>query len=216
MPIAGVIFDLDGVLIHSAKAHYQSWRALVAEHGLDVTEERFLRTFGRQNRDIIPLLWGCELAPQTVDQLGERKEALYRDIVRGRIPLAQGAADLVRDCAACGMKLAIGSSTHPANIELTLAETGLGDYFAATVSDDDVTKGKPNPEVFEIAANRLGLPPRSCVVVEDAPAGVEAALAAGCAAVGVTTHHSRDALSAADRVVDSLTELSAESLRELR
>ncbi len=216
MPIAGVIFDLDGVLIHSAQAHYQSWRALVTEHGLEVTQERFMETFGRQNNDIIPLLWGRELDAETVDQLGEQKEALYRDIVRGRVPLADGAADLVRDCAGAGLKLAIGSSTHPANIDLVLTETALRGYFDATVSAADVKKGKPNPEVFEMACQRLGLPPQDCVVLEDAPAGIAAAVAAGCASVGVTTHHCREALCDADWVVDSLTEVSAEMLSKLR
>ena len=216
MPITGVIFDLDGVLIHSADAHFQSWRALVREHGLDVSHERFMQTFGRPNQDILPILWGKELSRETVDRLGERKEALYRQMVSGNIQVGEGAVALVRDCAEAGMKLAIGSSTHPANIDLVLSETALRGLFDATVSGADVERGKPDPAVFNLAAMRLGLPPGECVVIEDAPVGISAALAAGCAAVGITTHHDRDALSGADWIVDSLKEVSAATLAALR
>ncbi|RJP34097.1 MAG: HAD family phosphatase [Phycisphaerales bacterium] len=216
--IHGVIFDLDGVLILTADAHFKSWEQLVAENGLAVTREQFLSTFGRPNRDIIPRLWGGPLDAATIDALGERKEELYRRIVRGALPVAGGANELIRACHAAGLKLAIGSSTHPQNLALTMAQTGWGPYFAATVTGRDVSRGKPDPEVFQLAAARLGLSPQECVVIEDAPAGIQAARAAGCAAVGVMTHHGAEALWAAGAglVVGTLEELTVLTLRQLR
>lgn len=216
MPIRAVIFDLDGVLIDSAQAHRASWEALAVENGLKYSKEQFSRTFGLQNRDIIPLLWGRALPANEIETLGERKETLYRERVRGRIRPLPGAVELVRACHDAGLVLALGSSTHPENVALTLDELGISRYFTATVSAADIARGKPHPDVFLEAARRALVHPREAVVVEDAPAGVEAALAAGCMAVGITSHHPAAALSEAHLVVYSLTELNPERLMNLR
>ena len=208
MPISGVIFDLDGVLIDSASPHHESWRLLAKELGARVTEEQFLATFGRQNRDIIPLLFGDDLSQQRIGELSERKEALYRDLVRGRIQPLEGAVELVRGCRREGLKLAIGSSSHPANIDLALQELGIPDCFDAIVHGEEVTRGKPDPQVFLAAAQRLGLAPAACAVIEDAPSGVQAALTAGMTAIGLTTYHPAERLADAHRVIDSLADLT--------
>ncbi|MCC7291051.1 MAG: HAD family phosphatase [Phycisphaerales bacterium] len=215
MAIEGVIFDLDGVLIDSAAAHLESWRRLASRHGLSVSDAQFSQTFGRQNRDIIPILWGQPLPPDEVAALADGKEAAYRDIVRGRVTeiTMPGARALIRDCHASGMKLAIGSSTPPENVELALGEMGVAQLFSACVTSRDVTRGKPHPDVFLQAADRIDLDPARCVVIEDAPSGIDAALAAGCVAVGLTSHHSREKLAHAHSVIGALTELTAQRLR---
>lgn len=215
MPICAVIFDLDGVLIDSAQAHRASWEALAAENGLKYSKAQFSRTFGLQNRDIIPLLWGRALPANEIETLGERKEALYRERVRGRIRPLPGAVELVRACHDAGMVLALGSSTHPENVALALDELGISRYFTAAVSAADIARGKPHPDVFLEAARQASVRPQEAVVVEDAPAGIEAALAAGCMAVGITSHHPAAALSKAHLVVYSLLELSPERLMTL-
>ncbi|MHC4065237.1 MAG: HAD family hydrolase [Planctomycetota bacterium] len=212
MAIAAMIFDLDGVLIDSAAPHHESWRLLAGELGARVTEEQFLTTFGRQNRDIIPLLFGDHLSDKRVGELSERKEAIYRDLVRGRIQPIAGAVELARGCRRAGLKLAVGSSGHPANIDLALQELGIAECFDVIVHGNEVTRGKPDPQVFLTAAQRLELPPADCAVIEDAPSGVQAALAAGMTAIGLTTHHPRERLSAAHRVIDSLLELTPQGI----
>jgi beta-phosphoglucomutase len=211
MKAKAVIFDLDGVLIDSAEPHHQSWRLLAKELGQDVTAEQFAASFGRQNRDIIPMLFGPDLDDR-VGELSARKEELYRELVRGRLPAIPGGAELVGECRRAGLKLAIGSSTPRANIDLALDELGLADCFDVIVSDADVARGKPDPEVFLTAARRLGVPPRDCVVIEDAPSGVQAALAAGMKVVGLTTQHPPERLAQAHLVVDQLTGLSWETI----
>lgn len=205
----GVIFDMDGVLVDSAGAHLESWRLLAAELGESIDESLFAQTFGRQNKDIIPLVFG-RTGDDDIRRLADRKESLYRDLVRASPPVVAGAVDLVRSLHEAGAVLAVGSSAPRANVELVLSAMGAEDCFAALVTSELVSRGKPDPEVFEKAAERLGLPPSRCVVIEDAPAGVAAAKAAGARCIGVRLHHSAAELGAADATVARLEELTAE------
>ena len=215
MTIRAVIFDLDGVLIDSGPAHLESWRKLGAELGVEVGAEQFAATFGRQNRDIIPLLFGQHLDARRVDELSERKEAQYRDLVRGRIKEIPGSVALVSACRQAGLRLAVGSSGHPVNIELALEELGIADCFEAVVTGHDVNRGKPDPQVFLLAAAKLGVDPAACAVIEDAPSGIEAALAADMTAIGLTSHHPRDRFGRAHLVLDALTELTPATIGDL-
>ena len=215
VPVAGVIFDLDGVLIDSADAHLESWRVLAQKRGKTISEACFLSTFGRSNADIIPILFPEEATPEGLRKIAEEKEAAYRDLVRGQLPVVPVAVELVRCCHAAGLKLAIGSSTPPENISLALGEMRVSDCLLAAVSGDDVRRGKPDPETFLTAADRLGLAPAACVVIEDAPAGVEAALRAGMRVAAVATTHPAEELAEAHCVRASVADLSPELLRRV-
>jgi beta-phosphoglucomutase len=141
------------------------------------------------------------------------KETLYRESVRrDGVALLPGVPELLAAFAANGWPQAVGSSAPRGNLDLLLEATGTTHYFTAVVSGDDVTRGKPDPEVFLTAAAKLGAILTRCVVLEDAPAGIQAAKAAGMACVAVCSHHPADVLTAsgADVVVGSLTELTAE------
>ena len=210
----GVIFDMDGVLVDSAEAHFQSWRRLGRQQGVQLTQEQFSATFGRQNRDIIPLLFG-EVSEPALREMADRKERIYRDLVRANPPIVEGAIDLVVSLHEAGAQLAVGSSGPRANIDLILEAMGVRDQVRVVVSSDDVSRGKPDPQVFSMACDRLGLPSRQCVVIEDAPSGVEAARAAGAHCVAVLMHHSRESLKRAHRVVEKLADLRASELFSL-
>ena len=203
-----VIFDLDGVIVDSSQQHFESFVALGKEVGYAMDRARFANIFGRRNEEIFPMLLGPQLSREEVQHLADRKEELFRDRIRGQVEPLPGVTELLPALKAAGFHLAIGSSTPPKNIELILTELGFKAYFLAIVSGDDVSKGKPDPEVFVTAANRLGVPPAQAVVIEDAVAGVEAAKNGGMHALGVTTNHPRESLHKADRVVDSLAEVA--------
>ena len=188
----GVIFDMDGVLVDSAEAHLASWRMLAEECGGNVTDEQFSRTFGMQNRDIVPILFGA-VSDSRRAALADRKEACYRKLIGDGAPVMPGAVELVRSLHELGVRLAVGSSGPRQNIDLVLDAMGASEWMTAIVSGDDVTRGKPDPQVFALCAHRLNLDPKWCVVVEDAPVGVEAALAAGARAVAVLTYHPHEA-----------------------
>ena len=216
----GVIWDMDGTLVDTAELHFEAWRVTCAELGRDFTRADFAATFGRRNPEIMDVLFPGRFSAAEVDRIGERKEQLYRAAAeRLGVTLLPGVRPLMEGLHRLGVKQAIGSSAPRANLDLILRLTGIEGFLSAVVSAEDTTRGKPDPQVFLVAAQRLGVEPRRCVVFEDAPAGVEAAKAGGmkCIAVRFVGHHSADKLAraGADRVVASLEEVSPEDVLRL-
>jgi len=212
---AGVIFDMDGVLVDSYAPHFESWRLLARELGRDVSEAEFAATFGRTSRDIIELIFGGGRDPAAIQGLDARKESHYRDLIRGRVPIMSGARELLWELRAAGAGLAIGSSGPVENVSLVVEALRDVVGFDAVVTGADVSRGKPDPQVFLLAAERLGRPPGGCIVIEDAPAGVEAARRAGMRVVGLTAEHTTGKLSGADLVVRRLSDLTSTQLAKL-
>lgn len=215
MPNFAVIFDMDGVLIDSYQAHFVGWSRLYEELELPYSESEFALDFGRTSRDILYRRFGDDLADDRIRELDERKEALFRDSLREIFPAMDGALELIDSLAAADISLAVGSSGPPENISLCLEKLGRREKFSAIVTGSDVTKGKPDPQVFQLAASRLGVIPNKCVVVEDATHGVAAANRAGMRSVALVGTTTRDALSAAHLIVDSLRELTPAKLHTL-
>ena len=212
-----VIFDLDGVLVETHAFHFEAWKRWGEEVGLAhrITEEWFRSTFGRRNDTIIPTIWPTPLTPEEVERLSERKEALFREVARGRIRPLPGARELVQALHRAGFRLAVGTSTPPENLEMILESIQLTPYFPVRVTSADVQRGKPDPEVFLRAAEQLRVPPERCVVIEDAHVGVEAARRGGMRCIAVTTTHPAERLREADWVVTSLTEVTPERVAAL-
>lgn len=214
MPPEAAVWDVDGTLLDSAEHHFRAWQTLAVEVGGAFTREQFTATFGRRNPEILREVFDPAMSEERVAELAGRKEDLYRAAVRAEgVQLLPGVAALLEGLADAGWRQAVGSSAPKANLDLLLGVTETLPYFAAIVSGDDVTRGKPDPQVFLTAAARLGVEPRRCVVFEDAVAGVQAAKAAGMKCVAVTTagHHPAAALKAAgaDVVVETLAEIDA-------
>ncbi|MBW2064988.1 MAG: HAD family phosphatase [Deltaproteobacteria bacterium] len=203
----GVIFDMDGVLIDSYKAHFLSWKRMLANHGLDITEEEFASTFGQTNHDILARLFPS-IDEKDYDTLAKEKEDLFREILRRDFPEMDGAKELISCLHEAGALLAIGSSAPRENVYTVLEMIPGGEYFRVVTCGDEIIRGKPDPEVFLKTAKKMGLPPQRCVVVEDAPAGVEAARSAGCAVIALTGTVPRDHFLEPDLVVDSLRDLT--------
>lgn len=211
----GVIFDLDGVLVDTGWAHKQSWYDLAEKEGFRMSDEFFYSTFGMQNYQIVTMLLGRDVAADKVNLLSQWKEQRYRELISDKLALPKGAKRLLDELKNRGFLLAVGSSAPTANLNLVLERLGLQDYFDACVTGEEVVEGKPAPETFLKAAQKLSLPPHRCVVVEDAVQGVEAGKAAGMPVVALTTTRNRVALAAADIVADSLGELKAEDFERL-
>ncbi len=212
----GVIFDMDGVLVDSAPAHFESWQRLACEEGISITRKQFESSFGRQNRDIIPMFLG-PVSPERLAAIANRKEAIYRDLVRAKVPAVDGAFELITELSAQRTPLAIGSAGPRQNIELVLEGMKVTGFFNVIVSGEDATRGKPDPQVFQLACERLRLPPHRCVVIEDATAGVDAARAAGTKVAAVMMHHPAETLkeAGADLVVEQLKDLTVARLKSL-
>ncbi len=212
-----VIFDMDGVLVDSYRAHFESWRRMVRRHGQDMTESQFAATFGRTSRDIISRLYGGVVTTDEQARAWDNeKEDYYRQILAERFPEMDGAHDLIEALHAAGFVMAIGSSGPPGNVQVVRENLPGSRHINATITREDVTAGKPDPQVFLKAAEKLGVPPARCAVVEDAPAGVEAARRAGMAAIAITGTAPREELAArADLVIDSLRELTSDRIKNL-
>jgi len=219
MPLDAVIFDFDGVVIDSHSAHERSWFMLAAEIQKNLTSEEFTRTFGQRNETILPLLgWADEGDHLRIKELGDRKEVLYREILAQEgIVALPGVVALLENLKTAGIPTAVGTSAQRKNIECAFGLLGISHLFQDVAASEDVTKGKPDPQVFLKAAEKLGADPANCVVIEDAHVGLQAARAAGMKCVGVTTTHSAESLAAEapDRVVNSLAELDAQTLGDL-
>jgi beta-phosphoglucomutase len=213
MMTRGAIWDMDGTLVDTAELHFQAWDEVCREQGRDFTRADFAATFGRRNPEIIVHLFGNRFDPEETARLGDHKEELYRAAAGKGIALLPGVGELLEGLRRQGFRQAIGSSAPRANLELILERTGVRRYFDALVGMEETTRGKPDPQVFLVAAERLAVPPPRCVVFEDAVAGVQAAKAGGmrCVAVGFVGHHPEDALrrAGADLVVHTLTEVDA-------
>lgn len=212
-----VIFDMDGVLVDSYHAHHLSWQVVARQEGRDVSEAEFASTFGRTSREVIAAWDGAEeYSEAKIADLDRRKEAAFREMLARDFPPMPGVHALLERLHADGFALALGSSAPPENVDFVLDRLGRRGLFDGVVHGMDVTRGKPDPQVFLLAAQRVGVAPARCVVVEDAPQGIEAAHRAGMKAVGmVSTGRTREQLAAADLLVASLDQLTPEVLRKL-
>ena len=217
-PSWGVLFDWDGVVIDSSREHEHAWELLAAERGLPLPIDHFKKGFGKKNEAIIPSL-GWALEPDRVRELADRKEEIYRRLVASRgVTVLSGARELLEALKSVGIPRAVASSTHRGNLDALFAATGLGSLFDAVVCGDDVTHGKPDPEVFLKAAVQLGLASENSVVIEEAFAGIEAARRGGMKVVGVATTHQLkelEELGECDLAVGSLLEVSPSILAKL-
>jgi beta-phosphoglucomutase len=216
---AAVIWDVDGTLVDTAELHFHAWKRLLEELGRPFTRADFAATFGRRNPEIIAYLCDTQYGERETADLGKRKEEHYRAEARHGVELLPGVRPLLEGLRAAGFRQAIGSSAPRDNLDLILQLTRTERFFDAIVSMEDTQRGKPDPQVFLVAAERLKVVPERCVVMEDAVAGVQAAKAGGmkCIAVRFVGHHPESALRAggADLVVPNLEQVSAQTVQHL-
>jgi beta-phosphoglucomutase len=205
-----VVFDMDGVLIDSGAHHRAAWRALLEELGEEPAHpEHWRLTIGRPSEEAVPLLLGRPISEYEVRRLARRKRDLYVDLARGGIVTVPGVSRFVADLARRKIPRAVGTSASGFDVDRLLAGVGLRRYFDVIVTADDVTYGKPDPEVYLLAAARMRVTPERCVVFEDSLVGVEAARSAGMRAIGITTAHTGEELvqAGAERAVADFEEI---------
>lgn len=183
-----MVFDLDGTLMDNMAVHAEAFAIFVGRHGLPpLTMADRARLDGKRNRDIFPDLFGRPLEEDFLQACIKEKESLYRDLSRGRLTPLPGLLGLLDSLASAGIPAAIATSAPADNVAHSLAELELEDRLTLVVRSDQVPRGKPFPDVFLAAARLLGVAPEHCLAFEDAPAGLQAARAAGMACVAITT-----------------------------
>lgn len=217
----GVLFDLDGVLIDSHDQHHAAWIRLSEEIGKPISDQQFAESFGMRNEMCIPHVfkWADPEDKESIADLGDQKEVYYREILAlESIDPLPGVLPFVNMLKSNNIPACVGSSTSVLNIQLCLKATGLDHFFADRfVGAEDVENGKPAPDVFLKAAERIGRSPSRCVVVEDAHVGVEAAIAGGMQVIAVTTTHQAATFDPypVNRIVDQLDEIDQTEFAQL-
>ncbi|HLH19468.1 MAG TPA: beta-phosphoglucomutase family hydrolase [Bryobacteraceae bacterium] len=186
-PPLALIFDMDGVIVDSNPTHRRAWELFNRRYGLETTEAMHQRMYGKHNADIVRDYFGPDLDDAEVAARGAAKEALYRELAGAGIEqmLVPGVRAFLEEHRARPM--GVGSNAEPANVEFVLERSGLRPFFRTVVDGHQVRRPKPDPEVFLLVAERLGAAPANCIVFEDSPTGVQAALAAGMKVVGIRT-----------------------------
>lgn len=211
MATRACIFDMDGVLVDSGAHHREAWRVLLDELGATPARPDFWRlTIGRPAEEAVPLLLGRPVPEDEALRVAYRKRELYLDLARQGVRAVPGVAAFVETLARGGVPRGIGTSASRRDVDRALREIGLARHFDVVVSVEDVVWGKPDPEVYVLAARRLRVEPEACLVFEDSLVGVEAARRAGMRAIGVATAHDEEELhrAGAEQVIDDFEGLT--------
>jgi len=203
--IQGILFDMDGVLVDSEEYIFEATRLMFAEHGVAVKpedalpfvgtgENRYIAGIGERNGFIVD-----------IERDKARTYQIYAEITPGKLKALPGVHSFIRQCKAAGLKMAVASSADKIKIAINLREIGLtAETFDAIISGEDVERKKPFPDIYLLAAERIGLKPENCIVIEDAVSGITAGKAAGCKCLAVTTSFPAEKMTEADWIMESL------------
>lgn len=208
-----VLWDLDGTLVDSMPYHWEAWNDTLAPLGYHFSVESFKPTIGLRNEEIVRDFLKLDQPQAEIEQIVQSKEERYRAILLERgLDLLPGVEHWIAQLAAEGWRHAVVTSAPHLNVEAVMHATHLESLIQTIVCAEDVEHGKPDPQPFRLAAERLGLPSARCLVVEDAPAGLTAARRAGMKTIGVLTTH---VTLEADIVVKSLEDLTPEAFENM-
>jgi len=209
-----VLWDMDGVLVDTAELHYQTWKQTLADYDIPFSRQIFNEFFGMNNEQTLTGILGRPPEPSFLQELSDNKEDKFRKSIHDQVELYPGVRKLLQELQRAGVRQAIASSAPQENIDALVNELNMASFFQAIVSGCEL-KRKPDPDIFLLAAERLGVEPQYCVVIEDALHGIEAARRASMKCIAVATTHPVDLLSQADLVVGSINELSAARILDL-
>ncbi|MFC1546570.1 HAD family hydrolase [bacterium] len=212
--IKAAIFDMDGVIVDTVPIHFKSWQKMFSGYGIEFTFEDY-----KQKVDGIPRIDGTRailtnLSPDEIEQAALKKQGFFLEYLKSEpIPVFDSTVAFIKTLRSNGVKTAIISSSK--NCPFILEKTNLFSLFDAVVSGNDITKGKPDPQIFLIAAEKLNIHPENCIVIEDAVLGVEAARNANMKCIGVNRHNDAKSLENADLIVTDLKEIDYSKIKEL-
>ncbi len=210
----GLIFDMDGVVVNNDRYHCFSWIEFAERHGKKVGFDEVKSWFGNTNKTILENLFDNKLSMEQIKTMGNEKEEIYRKMYAPDIKPVEGLGAFLASIDDT-FHIGLATSAPPENVAFVLKETGLNSYFDSVTDASDITIGKPDPEIFMKAAEKLGIKPDQCLVFEDSFHGIEAGRRAGMLVVGVATTHSKEGLNNTDYVIRDFTEINVDILNEI-
>jgi len=213
--IKGFIFDMDGTMIDNMMVHHRAWQQKLKEYGIDWSLEEVHEKVHGVNVELLERLFGDRFTPAERIQISKEKEIAYRTIYQPEIKLIEGLKDFLEAAKLANIPMAIATAAPPENAYFVLENLPISGYFKALFHSDDVTKGKPDPEVFELAADALGLSLQDCLIFEDSLTGAEAANRAGASAVILTTTHQAAEFKQYNHIIQFAKNYRTLNLREL-
>lgn len=214
--IKSIIFDMDGVLVDNSSVHVEAFVSWCKSRNIDFPPEKLNALFGMGNDDIMKVVMNDpHLTEEQIAIYANEKEQIYREIFEESIKPTPGLVDIIKEFKSMGLTIAVGSSGMRKNVDFVLEKCGIAQYFDAIADGDMITKAKPDPEVFLLAAKMLGRSSEECLVFEDSFAGIEAARAAGMKVIALTTTFPRESHKDYDALIDDFTQITARQAVEL-
>ena len=213
--VKAVIWDMDGTIADTAQYHHQGWQIVFRKRGTNYTEKDFRRNTGKRSDTIVREVFGEKTPQNEITEIIQEKDETFRQLMGQNIKLFPGVLKLITSLKEHGFKIAIASSAPMENIQLIIRSLKIDTYFDAIISGWEVTRGKPHPQTFLLAAEKLGVAAEDCIVIEDAISGVAAGKRAGMRCIAVTNTTPREELREADLIIDTLEEITVADLNRL-
>ncbi len=208
-----VIFDMNGVIVDDERIHQKSWRIFCADHGFQLTEDEFKQqVFGRIEKETFEYLFKRQLTEEEVAQYSDERVDTAIKLVTPVLEVVAGVLGVLRFLRDHRIKIALATSSRRRYQRFIFDSLRLDDFFDAIVTAEDISKGKPDPEIYLLAAKQLGIEPTSCVAIEDSVSGITSAQQAGMKVIGIATTHTPEEIRQADKVVLDFTSQSFEQL----
>jgi len=211
-----VIFDMDGVIVNNGEFHFLAWKKFCENHNISISKDAFKnKFFGRTNEEVLPELFGRELSGEQIISLGNEKEEIYREIYKPHLKPVNGLVSFLKELKKKNIPVGIATSAPPENIDFVIDGLEIRSCIETIVDDSMVSNGKPAPDIYLEAANRLKSNPENCVVFEDSLSGTKAAWDAGTKVVAITTTLTAEKHQHAHIIVDDFERVSVQFIRNL-
>lgn len=204
-----VIFDMDGVIVDNAEFHKKAWREFCEKYGKHLSEDEMRsHIYGRTNRNTLKYIFDRKMSDLEIVEYGEEKERIYRALYAPLLKTTPHLIDFLKLLQENKITTIIATSADKPNIDFVLDGLEIRKYFSNITDASEVKNGKPNPEVYLLAAKKIGFDPNCCIVIEDSVSGVRAGKAAGMKVIAITTTHTKNELGEADLIINDFSELT--------
>lgn len=210
-----VIFDMDGVIVDNYNFHNEAWKQFCKIHEIPFDKVFRSGIFGGTNKDHLEVFFGRKLTSNEISKFEQQKEKIYRTLYRPFIRPVEGVVELLKLLSKNKIPIALATSSPPVNVNFVLSYTGTKKFFQHILNASDIINGKPNPEIFFKAADKLGFEYQRCIVIEDSLSGIAAAQNAGMKTIAITTTHRREELLKVDMVISDFKNLGIYELKNL-